>query len=175
MQFSDSSVGKESICNEGNHGSIPASRISAGEGIGYPLQYLGLLLWLSWWRISLKCWWLGFDPWVGKTPWRRGRLTTPVRPGEFHGLCTHGVTKSQTWLSDFHFFNSSDILKLNNEWMGFPGGTSGKEPVCKCRKSKRLGFDPWVQKIPWRSAWQPTSVFLPGESYGQRSLVGYSP
>ena len=39
---------------------------------------------------------------------------------------------------------------------------------------KRLGFDPWVRNIPWR-AWQPTPVFLPGESHGQRSLVDYSP
>ena len=34
---------------------------------------------------------------------------------------------------------------------------------------------PWVEKIPWRRKWQPTPVFLPGESHGQRSLVGYSP
>ena len=39
----------------------------------------------------------------------------------------------------------------------------------------RLGFNPWVRKIPQRRAWQPTPVFLPGESHGQRSLVGYSP
>ena len=39
----------------------------------------------------------------------------------------------------------------------------------------RLGFDPWVGKIPWRRGWQPTPGFLPGESHGQRSLVGYSP
>ena len=36
-------------------------------------------------------------------------------------------------------------------------------------------FDPWVRKIPWRRAWQPTPVFTPGEFHGQRSLVGYSP
>ena len=36
-------------------------------------------------------------------------------------------------------------------------------------------LDPWVGKIPWRRKWQPTPVFLPGESYGQRGLVGYSP
>ena len=36
-------------------------------------------------------------------------------------------------------------------------------------------FDPWVGKIPWRRAWQPTSVFLPRESHGQRRLVGYGP
>ena len=57
----------------------------------------------------------------------------------------------------------------------FPGGASGKEPVCQCRRHMRQGFDPWVGKIPWRRAWQPTPVFLPGESHGQRSLVGYSP
>ena len=34
---------------------------------------------------------------------------------------------------------------------------------------------PWVGKVPWRRAWQPASVFLPGESQEQRSLVAYSP
>jgi len=39
----------------------------------------------------------------------------------------------------------------------------------------RHGFNPWVRKIPRRRAWQPTPVFLPGESHRQKSLVGYSP
>ena len=39
----------------------------------------------------------------------------------------------------------------------------------------RPGFDPWVGKILWRSAWQPTPVLLPGKSHARRSLVGYSP
>ena len=39
---------------------------------------------------------------------------------------------------------------------------------------KRCRFDPWIRKICWRRAWQPTPVFLPGESHGQRSLAGYS-
>ena len=51
---------------------------------------------------------------------------------------------------------------------GFPDAHGGKEPVCHCRRHKRCGFDPWVGNIPWRGAWQPTSVFLPGESHGQR-------
>ena len=38
-----------------------------------------------------------------------------------------------------------------------------------------MRFNPWVGKIPWRKEWQPTPVFLPGESHGQRSLVDYSP
>ena len=44
-----------------------------------------------------------------------------------------------------------------------------------CLQCGRARFDPWVRKIPWRRKWQPTPVFLPGESRGQRSLVGYSP
>ena len=48
---------------------------------------------------------------------------------------------------------------------GFPGGTVGNRP----------GFDPWVRKIPCRRKRQPTPVFLPGESHGWRSLVGYGP
>ena len=54
----------------------------------------------------------------------------------------------------------------------FPWWLSGKEPTGQCR---RPGFNPWVRKIPWRRKWQPTLVFLLGESHGQRSLEGYSP
>ena len=57
----------------------------------------------------------------------------------------------------------------------FPGGTSGKEHACQCSRHKRCGFHPWVVKIPWRRARQPTLVLLHEESYGQRSLVDYSP
>ena len=59
--------------------------------------------------------------------------------------------------------------------MGFPGGTDGKEPTCQCRRHKRCRFDSWVGKIPERRAWLPTLVFLPGESHGQKNLLGYSP
>ena len=41
-------------------------------------------------------------------------------------------------------------------------------------QSGRPGFNPWVGQIPWRRKWQPTPVVLPGESYRQRSLAGYS-
>ena len=52
---------------------------------------------------------------------------------------------------------------------------SGKEPAGQWRKHKRRRFDLWVRKIPRRRARQPTPVFLPRESHGQRSLAGYSP
>ena len=58
---------------------------------------------------------------------------------------------------------------------GFPGFTSGKEPICQCRRHKRSRFDPWVGKIPWRRVLQPTPVFLSGESHGQRNPAGCSP
>ena len=62
-----------------------------------------------------------------------------------------------------------------NHIQGFPGGPTGKEPACQHRRHKRSGFNPWVGKISWRRAWQPTPEFLPGKFRGQRSLVGYSP
>ena len=73
------------------------------------------------------------------------------------------IARALQWL----FFKCSSF--------GLPREFSGKESACYCRKLKRQGFDPWVRKIPWRRAWQPTPVFLPGESHGQRSLVGCSP
>ena len=57
--------------------------------------------------------------------------------------------------------------------LDFPSGSSSKEHACQPRRPKRRSFDPWVGKIPWRRAWQPTPVLLPGEFHGQRSLVGY--
>ena len=56
-------------------------------------------------------------------------------------------------------------------YLGFPGGSDGKESAGNMGNR----YDPLVRKIPWRRAWQPTPVFLPGESLGQRSLAGYSP
>ena len=58
---------------------------------------------------------------------------------------------------------------------GFPGGASGKEPTCQCRRCKRYRFNPWAWKIPWMRVWQLTPVFLLGKSHGQWSLEGYSP
>ena len=54
---------------------------------------------------------------------------------------------------------------------GFPGVSDDRV----CPQCERPEFDPWVGKIPWRRKWQPTAVFLPGESHGQRRLVGYGP
>ena len=69
----------------------------------------------------------------------------------------------------FHII-SINIIVLAIQYEGFPGGTSGKEPTYQCG---RLRFHLWVGNIPWRRAWQPTPIFQPTESHGQRSLVDY--
>ena len=72
VHFPHSSVGKESTCNAGDLGSIPALGGFPGEGKGYPLQYYGL-------ENSMYC-------------------------------IVHGVAKSRTWLSDFHFHYSLKVF-----------------------------------------------------------------
>ena len=48
---------------------------------------------------------------------------------------------------------------------GFPRGLSGKESTCLCRRHRRLRFDPWIRKIPWKRSWRHTPAFLPAESH----------
>ena len=75
----------------------------------------------------------------------------------------HGLT-SQGKYSRIHCLGGSHGVVA-----GFPRWLSGKEPACQCRGCRRLGFDPWVRKIPWRRKWQPTPIFLPGEFHRERS------
>ena len=76
----------------------------------------------------------------------------------------HGVAKSQSRLS-----NWTELNWICNWWL------NGKESACQCRRCRGWRFYPWVRKTLWRRKWQPTPVFLPGKSYRQRSLTGYSP
>ena len=73
-------------------------------------------------------------------------------------------TKGELWLK-------LSILPIK---IKLPMWLSGKESACQCRKLRRCWLDPWDGKIPWRRKWQPTPVFLPGKSHGQRRLVSYS-
>ena len=87
LGFPDSSAGEESTYNARDPSWIPGSGRSTGEGIGYPLQYSWASLLPQLIKICLQCGRPGFNPWVGKIPWRRKRLPSPVFwPGEFHGL-----------------------------------------------------------------------------------------
>ena len=62
------------------------------------------------------------------------------------------------------------LICYTSPWASFPGGSDGKESTCNAGD---LSLIPGSGKIPWRRAWQPTPVFLPGEFHGQRSLAGY--
>ena len=89
-----------------------------------------------------------------------GESSQAEHPGCFPGL---GLEYGE-WCARVDF---SLCLSSGGFWW-----LSDKESACQCRG---LWFDPWVGKILWRRKWQPTPVYLPGESYGQRSLVRYSP
>ena len=64
------------------------------------------------------------------------------------------------------------LLTAILEAKGFPDGSEVKASACNAGD---LGLIPGLGRFPWRRKWQPTPVFLLGESHGWRSLVGYSP
>ena len=108
--FPDNSVGKESMCNEGDPGSIPGLGRSTGEGIGYPLQYS----WGSLVSQQVKNLPEMLETWVRSLGWE-----DPLEQGmtthssflvwripmdrEAWQATIHAVTKSWTWPNDFHF------------------------------------------------------------------------
>ena len=117
--------------------------------------------------ICLQCGRLSFDPWIEKTPWRRAWQPTPVfLPGEFQERSGHGGLQSMESQRGGHDWATNTHTPLHK------AATDCRHHGSSTVKAG-LGLDPWARKTPWRRAWQPTPVFLPGESYGQRSLVGY--
>ena len=104
MGFPDSSVGKKSACNAGDPGSIPGLGRSTGEGIGYPLQ-------CSWASLvaqlvkNLPAMW---ETWVQSLSWEypleKAKAThSSILAWRIQDYTVHGVTKSWTQLSNFHF------------------------------------------------------------------------
>ena len=77
----------------------------------------------------------------------------------------------QVSVSQRHPQEMDGVGKIQSHfYIQLPSSSDGKESACKAEAR----FDPWVGEILWRREWQPTPVFLPGESHGRRSLVGYS-
>ena len=152
MGFPCSSAGKESTYNAGDPGSIPGLGRANGEEIGYPLQY-------SWASLVAQ---LVKNPPAMQETW--------VRPLGWEDSLEKGMATNSSilawripWIYSPWGLKESDTT----EHLSFPTWCSGKESACQCKRCK---FNPWVGKIPWRREWQPTPVFLPGESHGQRSL-----
>ena len=118
--------------------------------------------------------------------WRRGLMKRSQRWSDT--LCLDeqkniGAINMNTMIRDNSYLELHEKCGSGN-WVlngtyelvkGLPRWCNGKESACPCRRWERWGFNPWVRKIPWIRKWQPTPVFLPGESHGQRSLAGYRP
>ena len=99
------------------------------------------------------------------------------------------ISFSNAWKWKVEVKSLSRVRLAATPWEYSPGKNTGvgchcplhqmalvvKNPPAQCTRCKRCRFDPWVRKITWRRTCQPTPVFFPGKSHGQRSLVGYSP
>jgi len=79
------------------------------------------------------------------------RKNTDNKQGKWEAL----VWKQTSWEE----LSTQENLGSDPETVGLPKWQSGKEPTCQCRRHRRLGFDSWVGRIPWRRKWQPTLVF----------------
>ena len=137
------------------------------------------------WPPDAKSQLIGKDPDAGKD-WGQEKRRRRQRMKLLEGITNStDMSLSKVWVivkdrealcAAFH-----GLTKHRHDWAteqqppGFPGGSSDQELAWQCRRHKRCRFDPWIGKIPWWWAWQPTPVFLPGESYRQRVLTGYSP
>ena len=112
-------------------------------------------------RIHLQCGWPGFNPWVGKIPWRRELLLTPVFwPGEFHGLYSLWDCKESDMTERFSL-SAFFMVQLSHLWASLVAQLLKNPPAIQ-----ETGFDPWVGKIPWKRERLPTPVFWPGEFHG---------
>ena len=104
MGFPGSSVGKESAFNAGEPSWIPESGRSSGEGIGYSPVFLSFTCGSAGKESTCNAGDPGSIPGLERFPWRRERLPTPYSGRENSMDCiVHGVAKSWTQLSDFHF------------------------------------------------------------------------
>ena len=87
--------------------------------------------------------------------------------------------KNKVWTQYTGKIQSSSPLDILNVfwWIGTRASLVAQwlRMHLHCWRHRRCGFDPWVGKISWRRAWQPTPIFLPRKSLGQRRLVAYSP
>ena len=80
-------------------------------------------------------------------------------------ISIHNDPKLETILVFIH-------RRINEQTVIYSLWLSGYRMCLQCRRHRKCRFNSWVRKIPWRRAWQPTPVFLPGESHGSKSPKG---
>ena len=117
------------------------------------------------------------------TPLQYSCLENPMDGGAWW-VAVHGVAKSRTWLSDFtftfHFHALEKEMATHSSTLAWKIPWTEEPDRVQSTGSLRVGHD-WVTSLSfstfmhWRRKWQPTPVLLPGESHGQRGLVGCSP
>ena len=96
-----------------------------------------------------------------------GALCQLISAGWINGTLKGKRNKDKKLLFSLHW-----VVPLASCVIGLPWWLSGKELTGQYRRCR---FNPWIRKIPWSRKWQPTPVFLPGKSHGQRDWMGYSP
>ena len=115
--------------------------------------------------------------WVYWYHWQQLQETLPLLPN---------LMKSFFWVYKYKGFLPENWPKKEKSVRRGVGETmrrfyspemifKGTTLSCTCLQCGRPGFNPWVRKILWWRAWQPTPILLPGESHRRRSLIGYSP
>ena len=137
LGFPHSSVGKESTCDAGDPGSIPWLGRTTGEGVDYPFQYsrASLVAQLVKNMPAIQETWvqsLGWEDPLEKRKATHSNILAWRIPWTMQSMGLQRVRHDWVTFTSLHF-----ILSL-----GFPGGASGKEPICQFRRHKRCGFNP---------------------------------
>ena len=100
-----------------------------------------------------------------KTPWVLLPPCGGYPPRAWRGFfLDSGLPEHQDGILSSFFLLQSFVESFVPRQMGLPGGASGKEFACQCRRHTSCGFNPWVRKIPWRRKWQPSQYLWPENS-----------
>ena len=103
-------------------------------------------------------------------------MQNPTYQGWWNTFNILGITKSLYVIDIKKLSSGKDwVFTAATVFVGFPHGTSGKEPTCQCRRLKRPGFDSWVGRSPGGGHSNQLQYSSTGNSHGWRSLVGCSP
>ena len=174
MDFLDSSVGKVSACNAGDPSSIPGSGRSAGEGMGYPLQSSWASLVAQLLKNLPAMWETWVQSQVGKIPWRRERLPTPV----FLGFPCGSAGKESTC-------NAGEPGSIPGsgrsagEGIDYPLQYSWASLVAQMVKNLPAMWETCILSLGWKDPLEegthPLQYSCLENPHGQRSLAGYSP